>query len=238
MVRPVFFLVACSFVAAILSSPIEQDPFESLPVRSYPEQDELNIHEQDELNIHEQDELNIHEQDELNIHDQDELNSHEQEEYQETIEDMLIDAAVDYFKHMEQDDDVRQALELAYQVKNITHTPAALSNCDFKCSTGKPVPKPGYKPVANGCGPKGNMDIKSCGYLTECCNRHDKCYGTCGSGRANCDNRFGTCNSIPLGVKPILRPFCRFVGRLYTLGVRIGGCNFYRGSQTKGCVCQ
>ena len=56
------------------------------------------------------------------------------------------------------------------------------------------VPKPDYKPTANGCGPKGGPKVSDTfgkASFLEACNAHDICYGTCKSDRDACDERFG-----------------------------------------------
>ncbi|MCS6871810.1 MAG: phospholipase A2 [Anaerolineae bacterium] len=42
----------------------------------------------------------------------------------------------------------------------------------------------------NGCGPERFGGLVPDLWFTPACNRHDICYGTCGSNRAACDSRF------------------------------------------------
>lgn len=63
--------------------------------------------------------------------------------------------------------------------------PAAAELCQER------VPKPGYTPEVNGCGPSGYgwtvPDSYGDANWTPACNRHDKCYGTCNESRLKCD---------------------------------------------------
>lgn len=46
--------------------------------------------------------------------------------------------------------------------------------------------------VANGCGPEG-MQVKEPYGLWRCCNRHDVCFGSCGTDAAFCERRYSAC---------------------------------------------
>uniref|UniRef100_A0A1I8IL93 Phospholipase A2 n=1 Tax=Macrostomum lignano TaxID=282301 RepID=A0A1I8IL93_9PLAT len=68
-------------------------------------------------------------------------------------------------------------------------------NCVYKCPNGAtPKAKPNHKVVPNGCGSHGfKPDVSAFPGLTDCCNKHDICYGTCGRGQAVCDRSFNAC---------------------------------------------
>jgi hypothetical protein len=61
------------------------------------------------------------------------------------------------------------------------------------------VPHPGYEPLANGCGPENGIKVPDKfgrAKFVDCCNPHDRCYGTCNSPtRLDCDITFGICLS-------------------------------------------
>jgi RHS repeat-associated protein len=87
--------------------------------------------------------------------------------------------------------------------------------CPAGSNTGKRAKDPaGYKPEENGCGPGGlplNQLVPEdpaggCPF-TPACNGHDRCYGTCNSGKGNCDKQFlddllALCNSCASDGKP------------------------------------
>lgn len=50
--------------------------------------------------------------------------------------------------------------------------------------------QPAAAQTSNGCGPQGFGGIVPDLWFTPACDRHDYCYGTCGSNRATCDRRF------------------------------------------------
>eukprot|EP01004_Peranema_trichophorum_P000644 NODE_10712_length_497_cov_7.168449_g10061_i0.p1 GENE.NODE_10712_length_497_cov_7.168449_g10061_i0~~NODE_10712_length_497_cov_7.168449_g10061_i0.p1 ORF type:complete len:140 (+),score=9.37 NODE_10712_length_497_cov_7.168449_g10061_i0:50-421(+) len=70
---------------------------------------------------------------------------------------------------------------------------------DLSCSSGACICAAGLRavqfapPSFNGCGTKGmNLDQNE-PMVVDCCNNHDKCYGTLGSKKATCDATFCTC---------------------------------------------
>ncbi|XP_012724328.2 group XIIA secretory phospholipase A2 [Fundulus heteroclitus] len=120
--------------------------------------------------------------------------------------------------------------------------------CRYRCSDGyKPMPRPGYKhPPPNGCGSplfgfQFDFGIPS---MTKCCNRHDRCYDTCGQEKHDCDEQFQDC----------LETICRNVQRTLGLAQSVQacesavtllfdavmhlGCKPYLDSQREACVCQ
>ncbi|KAK5926163.1 hypothetical protein CgunFtcFv8_021757 [Champsocephalus gunnari] len=120
--------------------------------------------------------------------------------------------------------------------------------CHYKCNDGyKPAPRPGYKkPPPNGCGSplfgfQFDIGIPS---MTKCCNKHDRCYDTCGLEKHDCDEQFQDC----------LENICRNVQRTLGLAQSVQacesavtllfdavmhlGCKPYLDSQRDSCVCQ
>lgn len=60
----------------------------------------------------------------------------------------------------------------------------------------KPISNPTYVSGPNGCGTYNIIIDFSSFNLNEftlCCNSHDTCFGTCNSGKNNCDSSFKTC---------------------------------------------
>ena len=66
------------------------------------------------------------------------------------------------------------------------------TNGGIECRTNKPSKK---EPLLNGCGSEGSEWVPD-SFLwivsfVEACNNHDKCYGTCGSSKEDCDKKLG-----------------------------------------------
>ena len=57
-----------------------------------------------------------------------------------------------------------------------------------------PTSRP-YTLSANGCGPAG-MQVKEAFGLYKCCNRHDVCYGVCGTTHGFCEQMFTGCMKV------------------------------------------
>lgn len=82
------------------------------------------------------------------------------------------------------------------------------------------------------CKSKGNMDI------TSACNRHDQCWGTCGSSMAACNAEFlSKINDIcDLNQSSTCRSECRALGWIYYAVVSINVAGF-KSSQLAACTC-
>ncbi len=71
-----------------------------------------------------------------------------------------------------------------------------LSDADSICPSGRTPKSKGIAPTTNGCGSKrwhvslGNAIGPFISDFTNCCNAHDKCYGTCQK-----NNYFNGCNN-------------------------------------------
>eukprot|EP01045_Picozoa_sp_COSAG04_P001707 COSAG04_NODE_57_length_30587_cov_86.784632_31_plen_486_part_00 len=74
-------------------------------------------------------------------------------------------------------------------------TKISLKSDDVGCPSGLSiVPKKGYRPQANGCGPAGMRQTTGDQYgLHECCNGHDTCYSACGASYEFCEASFKEC---------------------------------------------
>jgi hypothetical protein len=117
-----------------------------------------------------------------------------------------------------------------------------LQNCPNR------VAHPGFVPVPNGCGAQGGIQFPGTwgnAQFTPCCNTHDICYGTCNSGKANCDSAFLTClqdacrNAYPGSglVESAKRNACLGVANAYYQGVNHGGQSAYDSAQREACDC-
>jgi hypothetical protein len=118
----------------------------------------------------------------------------------------------------------------------------ALLACKFTCPKGKsPQWNPSFQPATNGCGSQGQFDgwvLKKCSYIIECCNQHDICYGTYGVSRRWCDSEFASCNKrTPANMRFWDRSGCKTKGGLMAAAVKIAGCKFFKGSQSKATIC-
>ncbi|MEZ5098570.1 MAG: hypothetical protein R3C15_01920 [Thermoleophilia bacterium] len=106
------------------------------------------------------------------------------------------------------------------------------------------VPRPGYEPTSNGCGPKGGPKVSDTfgkASFLEACNAHDICYGTCKSDRDACDKRFGkqlrrACrNAYGEGTKK--RDACLETAKGYHDAVIALGSIAYADAQSEACQC-
>ena len=106
------------------------------------------------------------------------------------------------------------------------------------------VPRTGYKPTSNGCGPEGGPKVPDkvgkASFLAAC-NKHDICYGKCKSDRHACDERFGrrlrrACEvAYPQGTRT--RKACLDVAKDYHEAVIALGSIAYDDAQSKACQC-
>ncbi|XP_028661773.1 group XIIA secretory phospholipase A2 [Erpetoichthys calabaricus] len=119
--------------------------------------------------------------------------------------------------------------------------------CHYKCMDGsKAKPRYGYRPPPpNGCGSPlfgvhFDIGIPS---MTKCCNQHDRCYGTCGSQKQDCDEEFQQCLSKicrnvqrTLGLSESIQACHSAVGLLFDTVMHLG-CKPYLDSQRASCIC-
>ncbi len=104
------------------------------------------------------------------------------------------------------------------------------------------IPKKGYTPSFNGCG--GNKGIKvpeDFGFnIKEACDTHDRCYGTCGKDKVNCD--VGLFRDIYLICMKdggwYLHPICKRIATAYSGAVLIFGNKYYEEGQDEACEWQ
>ncbi len=73
----------------------------------------------------------------------------------------------------------------------------------------------------------------------ECCNSHDRCYGTCGTTHKGCDDTFNTCmkkECEPLNI--VQKAACKATAFTFYQAVDKGGkCGFHK-SQQNHCQCK
>ena len=125
--------------------------------------------------------------------------------------------------------------------------------CGYSCPNGGyPTAKLGYKATPNGCGSIDTTmfarDLASyVPQVEQCCNVHDECYGTCSSGKGQCDGAFreclrGVCTTAKQLIKAVGGKFdvsemCEAAITGVTAVVQTGGCPAYRSAQEAACVC-
>ncbi|CAL8285426.1 unnamed protein product [Arctogadus glacialis] len=123
--------------------------------------------------------------------------------------------------------------------------------CQYRCRHGSiPQPRPDYQiPEPDGCTSsligmqvEGPFDL-GIPAMTQCCDKLDQCYDTCGSSKSRCDSKFRWClHSLCTDLKTSLG----FVSKveacesgadaLYNT-VSTLGCRPYMNSQREACVC-
>uniref|UniRef100_A0A6I8N8J3 Group XIIA secretory phospholipase A2 n=1 Tax=Ornithorhynchus anatinus TaxID=9258 RepID=A0A6I8N8J3_ORNAN len=119
--------------------------------------------------------------------------------------------------------------------------------CSHRCPDGsKPLPRHGYKPSPpNGCGSPlfgVNLDV-GIPSVTRCCDRHDRCYDTCGRSKGECDREFRACLSeICRELQKTLgfsrdSQACESTMELLFDGVIHLGCKPYLDGQRAACTC-
>uniref|UniRef100_A0A8C8Z4I5 Group XIIA secretory phospholipase A2 n=1 Tax=Prolemur simus TaxID=1328070 RepID=A0A8C8Z4I5_PROSS len=133
-------------------------------------------------------------------------------------------------------------------IRNGVHRIDAYLNAALDLLGGsKPFPRYGYKPSPpNGCGSPlfgVHLDI-GIPSLTRCCNRHDRCYETCGSSKSDCDEQFQQCLSRicrdvqrTLGLAQHVQA-CEKTVELLFHGVIHLGCKPYLDGQRAACMCR
>lgn len=115
------------------------------------------------------------------------------------------------------------------------------------CPGGR-VPKgDGYEPKTNGCGAQDGFDFvpdHPAGYpFHQACVEHDRCYGTCGSDRAQCDLDFydrmaAVCNEHWSTLKmPGRIANCHGLALVYYKAVDRFGADPHAQGQVEGCDC-
>uniref|UniRef100_A0A1I8GVP9 Group XIIA secretory phospholipase A2 n=1 Tax=Macrostomum lignano TaxID=282301 RepID=A0A1I8GVP9_9PLAT len=119
--------------------------------------------------------------------------------------------------------------------------------CRFRCPDGAPSrPRPAYKPTFNGCGSREfHVDTSALPAVTECCNRHDICYGTCNAAKSDCESEFKACLSQACdsmrsrGQLPDAKDYdnCKSIAGLFYETVQGFGCEFYLDAQATACQC-
>lgn len=111
------------------------------------------------------------------------------------------------------------------------------------------VPREGYRPEVNGCGPSGYgwmiPDSFGNANFTPACNHHDRCYGTCNQPRLACDKQMRqkmrtACErafSRRDGEENWRRLKCLDRANMYFKAVRRGGQGAYEDAQNEACTC-
>jgi hypothetical protein len=113
---------------------------------------------------------------------------------------------------------------------------------EFKCPKSGHIARhrEGFLPESNGCGSYG-LKIHS-QWHTPCCDVHDKCYGTCGKSRNDCDSEFKKCmarqcKKYDAKKAKKQREDCEGQAQMFFTGTRSLVCQAYLDSQKEACVC-
>lgn len=103
----------------------------------------------------------------------------------------------------------------------------------YTISAKTPVRNPNFTPVPNGCGPKVSIPtgLLPNRQFERCCDNHDRCYGRCNSGQANCDSAFLSCMMSTCSDSK-----CRDVANLFYKAVNTAGCIFLYNWSRKGLL--
>jgi hypothetical protein len=118
--------------------------------------------------------------------------------------------------------------------------PGDLSTCE------KTRHKEGHTSSTNGCGPGGwkNKAVRDHwgkANFTPSCNKHDVCYGTCGSNKLDCDlnlarEAMNACGDA-YPDSPTRRAACETIAVIYGMAVDEFGDDPYREAQEEDCEC-
>lgn len=105
------------------------------------------------------------------------------------------------------------------------------------------IPKPGYTPSTNGCGPEGGTKfpgrIWGADFATAC-DGHDVCYGTCNRDRTHCDKEFNDdmhAACAAEGIATYLLTNCTRIADTYFSAVALFGGDAYDAAQSDACTC-
>jgi hypothetical protein len=72
--------------------------------------------------------------------------------------------------------------------------------------------------------------------FTNCCNKHDLCYGTCGSDKATCDQEFKACANRQCS-REEKKAECRSTVSYYMIGLKMVECPMFTSAQEAACDC-
>lgn len=110
----------------------------------------------------------------------------------------------------------------------------------FACPTADhtPTARPGYVATSNGCGSYGFKVYSR--WHDQCCDAHDKCYGTCGRKRDTCDRHFQACMASQCSAfdRRREREDCEGQASMFFSATRTLGCQAFLDSQEEACICQ
>lgn len=119
-------------------------------------------------------------------------------------------------------------------------------DCVYSCPPNKiPIGNPNHVPKPDGCGSFGiylEKEDLARPDMTDCCNEHDLCYGTCGSDKEDCDKKFKkclyrTCDEVKKEVDTISHKTCQGGAKLLYTATVAFGCTSYKEAQKEACQC-
>ena len=99
------------------------------------------------------------------------------------------------------------------------------------------VQKPSTPPESNGCSKPSFIQVNGEEDFTYCCDRHDACYGMCGSDKTFCDKDFGNCMRRMCKSNFPHNPECAGAAGTYEMGTMFAGQQGYAESQEQHCIC-
>ena len=99
------------------------------------------------------------------------------------------------------------------------------------------VQKPSTPPESNGCSKPSFIQVNGEEDFTYCCDRHDACYGMCGSDKTFCDKDFGNCMRRLCKSNFPNNPECAGAAGTYEMGTMFAGQQGYADSQEQHCIC-
>eukprot|EP00211_Chloroparvula_japonica_P016235 CAMPEP_0119133808 /NCGR_PEP_ID=MMETSP1310-20130426/13646_1 /TAXON_ID=464262 /ORGANISM="Genus nov. species nov., Strain RCC2339" /LENGTH=192 /DNA_ID=CAMNT_0007124511 /DNA_START=84 /DNA_END=662 /DNA_ORIENTATION=+ len=114
---------------------------------------------------------------------------------------------------------------------------------EFSCPAGQiVVPDETHVSTSNGCGSSGEFNYGAFAGafdFTECCDKHDHCYDTCGAGKPNCEDEFLSCMQFVCKLyngEDATR--CGRQANIFHGAVLHFGCFAYQNSQQNACMCE
>ncbi|CAD5115962.1 DgyrCDS4892 [Dimorphilus gyrociliatus] len=136
-------------------------------------------------------------------------------------------------------DNLGEGLKAIGDIAGIIGGKVSDEKCSYSCPRGqKTVPRRGYTAHSNGCGAYGIQVEVFSPEISQCCDVHDICYGTCNKKRSKCDKDFKNCIEKACKRKSSKkRSDCLINSQLLYAGAMALGCQAYLHSQEKACSC-
>lgn len=131
---------------------------------------------------------------------------------------------------------------LIFILISITYASVICNNNQCHCNNDCATLEQYRNPQSNGCGQQGSWihyTPPRNWHLTEVCNAHDICYGTCGNSKDNCD--LNLCNDLQIKCSFITevpeRGDCMRIAGLMCKAVKTFGTSAFKNAQNEYCKC-